>query len=186
MQAIDDACEEIFHEDSGYANKLCKRVSELVAERKRIKEMEQEDTPTEKRSEKEYVVVVYDPKGTLLTETLEGYVIQKVPAAYTLEDHTSRQDPKEPQDWPVSEIDYRLDRWAQEEYTCGRKGKKCITLDHFMQSGSKGYLKKWGMQVKQKTPALILPVQLPLLTGRVASIVIKGDKLNDDITHIEE
>ena len=186
MQAIDDACDEIFHENSGYANKLCKRVSELVAERKRIKEMEQENEPTKERSDKEYVIVVYDPKGTLLPETLEGYVIQKLPATYDLGDETVHPDDREPQDWPVRELDSRLDRWTQEEHIYGRKGKKCFTLDHFMQSASKSSLKKWGMQVKQKTPALIMPVQLPLLTSLATTLVIKGDKLNDDITHIEE
>lgn len=186
MQVVDDACEEIFHSESGYANKLCKRVSELMAERKRIKEMEQEDTSTGTRSEKEYVVVVYDPKGTILPETLEGYVVQKLPATYDLADSVMHQDDKEPQDWAVSEIDSRLDRWMQEEHLYGRKGKNCVMLDHYMHSASKSNLKKWGMQLKQKTPALIMPVQLPLLTGRLAAIVVKGDKLNDDITHIEE
>lgn len=167
IESLNNAIEELNDKDSLVGKQIRDRVDELLGEISRTKRMEKEEKEREEAEKpycsKEYIVVVYDPKGTVLPDTLEGYVFQKNLSTRrltaTLEDADFA-----PEDWPLREIDSRLERYILNQRGSGKKGMAVyVTLDEFMEHGNKTELKKWGLDRKTKTPAIIMPVKLQVL-----------------------
>ena len=167
ISSLENAIQELNDKDSLVGKQIHDRVDELLGEISRTKQMEKEDKEREEAEKpycsKEYIVVVYDPKGAVLPETLEGYVFQK---NLTTKRLSCSADSAEfaPEDWPLRELDSRLERYILNQRGSGKKGMSvCVTLDEFMEHGNKTELKKWGLDRKAKTPALIMPVKLQVL-----------------------
>ena len=165
IDSLRNAIEELDLKDNEVVEKLTRRADELLGEVSRTKSLEKEEKIKEEAKKpycsKEWVILVHDEDGSLLSKPIEGYVFQKCLA--TKKPGTPPDAEYAEEDWPIDQAGARLNAYIDHEHKYSVKGRCRMFLDEYMEKGKKATLKKFGLDRKSKFSAHIIPVSLPVL-----------------------